>query len=216
MDDGLTNDAKKYAQYLADNKKFEHSGAQGQGENLFMSSGSASLLDGTRAWLAEKPNYHGEKIADGNFGSYGHYTQVSLDASMLNHLNLLMTCYKQCIWPTTTRVGIAAAKASNGATYIVARYTPPGNWWGQNAYGTNTTKAFNVPSVGETPAEPSSGCSVADGDSMLDISQKLGVSFEDLKSRNPQIQGPEFVVRKGDILTIPYQISDKLFGVQVS
>lgn len=75
-DDALTNDAKKYAQYLADNKKFEHSGVQGQGENLFMSSGNASLLDASRAWLAEKPNYHGENIPDGNFGSYGHYTQV--------------------------------------------------------------------------------------------------------------------------------------------
>lgn len=75
-DDALANDAKKYAQYLADNKKFEHSGVQGQGENLFMSSGNATLTDASRAWLAEKPNYHGEKIPDGNFGSYGHYTQV--------------------------------------------------------------------------------------------------------------------------------------------
>jgi hypothetical protein len=82
LDDALTNDAKKYAQYLADNKKFEHSGAQGQGENLFMSSGNASLLDATRAWLAEKPNYHGENIADGNFGSYGHYTQVCLSTQI--------------------------------------------------------------------------------------------------------------------------------------
>lgn len=216
MDDGLTNDAKKYVQYLADNKKFEHSGAQGQGENLFMSSGNASLLDGTRAWLAEKSNYHGEKIADGNFGSYGHYTQVSLYAKVSNSFNLPMARREQCIWPTTTKVGIAAAKASNGATYIVARYTPPGNWWGQNAYGTNTTKAFNTSSVEETLAEPSSECSVSDGDSMSKISQRLGVSLEDLKNRNPHIEGPEFVVRKGDTLTIPYQISDKLFGVQVS
>ncbi|POS78661.1 hypothetical protein DHEL01_v202938 [Diaporthe helianthi] len=206
LDDALTNDAKKYAQFLAENKKFEHSGAQGQGENLFMSSGNASLLDGTRAWLAEKPNYHGEKIADGNFGSYGHYTQESFDACI------------PCIWPTTTKVGIAAAKASNGATYIVARYTPPGNWWGQTAYGTtnSSSKAFNAASVEETPAEPSSECSVADGDSMSNISQKLGVSLEDLTNRNPHIEGPEFVVRKGDVLAIPYKISDKLFGVQVS
>lgn len=78
-DDGLTNDAKKYAQYLADNKKFEHSGVNGQGENLFMSSGNASLADATRAWLNEKPNYHGENIPDGDFAKYGHYTQVCLD-----------------------------------------------------------------------------------------------------------------------------------------
>lgn len=77
-DDGLANDAKQYAQHLADTKKFEHSGVNGQGENLFMSSGNASLADATRAWLNEKPNYHGEKIPDGDFGSYGHYTQVCL------------------------------------------------------------------------------------------------------------------------------------------
>lgn len=41
-----------------------------------MSSGSASLTDATRAWLNEKPNYHGENIPDGDFAKYGHYTQV--------------------------------------------------------------------------------------------------------------------------------------------
>lgn len=43
-----------------------------------MSSGDASLTDATRAWLNEAPNYHGENIPDGDFGSYGHYTQVCL------------------------------------------------------------------------------------------------------------------------------------------
>ncbi|KAK7720935.1 hypothetical protein SLS64_001228 [Diaporthe eres] len=184
-DDGLANDARQYAQHLADTKKFEHSGVNGQGENLFMSSGDASLTDATHAWLNEKPNYHGENIPDGDFGSYGHYTQV----------------------------GIASAKAADGATYIVGRYTPPGNWMGQNAYGTDN-KVASAAATDATPAE-SSDYTVVDGDSMWNISQKLDVSLDDLKARNPQIGGPDFVVRKGDVLTIPCKSSPKQFGVKV-
>ena len=39
--------------------------------------------------MNEKKNYHGEKIGEGNFGSYGHYTQVYqvfLPAYPVNHL----------------------------------------------------------------------------------------------------------------------------------
>ncbi|KAI3399111.1 hypothetical protein diail_7690 [Diaporthe ilicicola] len=200
-DDGLAGDAQKYAQYLADNKKFEHSGTQGQGENLFMSSGNANLTDATNAWLAEKPNYHGEKIPDGNFGSYGHYTQ--------------------CIWPTTTKVGIAAGKAKDGSTYIVGRYTPPGNWMGQTAYGTAAAKEALVAAASaaeetkKPSPEPSQQYTVVGGDSMSKIAEKLGVSLDDLKARNPQIQGPDFVVKTGDVLTVPSKTSHKQFGVKV-
>ncbi|KAK2614150.1 hypothetical protein N8I77_001002 [Diaporthe amygdali] len=192
-DDSLAQDAKTYAQHLADTNTFEHSGAAGQGENLYMSSGDASLTDAVNAWLDEKPNYNGQKIPDGNFGSYGHYTQ--------------------CIWPTTTKVGLAAAVASNGATYIVGRYTPPGNWMGQSAYG-DTDNVAAAEASDNAPSGPSQ-YTVVDGDSMWKISEKLGVSLDELKSRNPQIQGPDFVVRKDDVLTVPCESSQKQFGVKV-
>lgn len=130
-------------------------------------------------------------------------------------MKLLITFHKQCIWPTTAKLGIAAAKASNGKTYIVGRYTPPGNWSGQNAYGTKTNKIMNLAAIEETPAKPSSECTVVDSDSMSNISQKFDVPLDDLKSRNPHIEGPDFVVRTGDELKIPYKTSDKVFGVQV-
>ena len=126
---------------------------------------------------------------------------------------LILFC-NQCIWPTTTKVALAAAKASNGATYIVGRYTPPGNWMGQNAYGTNSKTAVKAESIEEPPAE-SSGYPVVDGDSIGNISQKLDVSLDDLKARNPQIGGPDFVVHQGDVLTIPFKGSQKQFGVKV-
>jgi LysM repeat protein len=74
---------------------------------------------------------------------------------------------------------------------------------------------MNVASIEETSSEPSSECNIVDGDSMSNISQKIGVPLDDLKNQNPQVEGPGFVVRKGDVLTIPYKITDKLFGVQV-
>lgn len=127
-----------------------------------------------------------------------------------------MTYPEQCIWPTTTKVGIALAKASNGATYIVGRYTPPGNWMGQTAYGTAAAaKSFAAAAATEEKPAESSEYTVADGDSMSDISQKLDVSLDDLKARNPQIEGPDFVVRKGDVLTIPCKSSHTQFGVKV-
>lgn len=181
-----------------------------------MSTGNASLADATRAWLNEKPNYHGENIPDGDFAKYGHYTQVCflIRPRVPCSIVILTTLCDQCIWPTTTKLGMAAAKASNGATYIVGRYTPPGNWMGQNAYGTKTVKAMNAAAIEEAPAE-SSEYTVADGDSMWNISQKLDVSLDDLKARNPHIEGPDFVVRKGDVLTIPCKDSQKQFGVKV-
>lgn len=53
----------------------------GQGENLYMSSGDASLEDAVRAWLDEEKNYHGEKIGEGDFASFGHYSTFSFSFS---------------------------------------------------------------------------------------------------------------------------------------
>lgn len=75
-DGNLANDAQGYAQTLADSKELKHSGVNGQGENLFMSSGDASLADAVRAWLGEEANYHGEKIGEGDFMAWGHYSKT--------------------------------------------------------------------------------------------------------------------------------------------
>ncbi|KAL8727653.1 MAG: hypothetical protein Q9166_005889 [cf. Caloplaca sp. 2 TL-2023] len=89
-DDNLAKQARAYAQHLANaNKGLQHSSGDqrpGQGENLYWSKPNGSLEDASKGWLSEKKNYHGEKIGQGNFASFGHYTQ--------------------CIWPTTTKVGL--------------------------------------------------------------------------------------------------------------
>ncbi|CAK3999489.1 Hypothetical predicted protein [Lecanosticta acicola] len=113
-DDQLARDAAHYAQKLADKDKMEHSNAAGQGENLFMATNDASFEDAVNAWLKEEASYGGEKIGEGNLGDWGHYTQ--------------------CVWKDTTKVGIGKAKTKTGGTYIVARYTPPGNMMGDKPY----------------------------------------------------------------------------------
>ncbi|KAJ3152158.1 hypothetical protein HDU89_001377 [Geranomyces variabilis] len=95
-----------------------HSGVYG--ENLYQEWGFTSnnaaptCADAVAMWIAEKPNFPvGGRIGDGNFGSYGHYTQI--------------------IWGTTTQVGcgIAVRQDATLNAYIVCRYDPPGNYWGQ-------------------------------------------------------------------------------------
>ncbi|TPX13057.1 uncharacterized protein E0L32_006483 [Thyridium curvatum] len=114
-DASLASAAQSYANTLASTGQFKHSGVGG--ENLFYERGGTypqPLLDASKAWIAEKPNYHNEVIPQGNFEAYGHYTQ--------------------CVWKGTTKVGIASAKGANGAVYVVARYSPAGNIVGQRPY----------------------------------------------------------------------------------
>ncbi|KAI9707114.1 MAG: hypothetical protein M1836_000074 [Candelina mexicana] len=90
-----------------------------QGENLawFWSSDQHAippLSKGVQDWLNEEAKYHGEKIGEGNFHDWGHYTQ--------------------CVWKSTTHVGVAKAKDAKGGWYTVGRYSPAGNIGGQKPY----------------------------------------------------------------------------------
>ncbi|KAF2171889.1 hypothetical protein M409DRAFT_18120 [Zasmidium cellare ATCC 36951] len=114
-DDGLAADATAYAQKLADEDNMHHSGVEGQGENLYWSSeGNAELADAVQMWLKEGDKYHGEKIGEGNLSDWGHYTQV--------------------MWSGSTHLGMGKAQSKAGGTYIVARYTPQGNMYGEKPY----------------------------------------------------------------------------------
>ncbi|KAI0107984.1 glycoside hydrolase family 128 protein [Hypoxylon sp. NC0597] len=117
-DNQLANNATTYAKHLAAIGKLEHSSGDqrpNQGENLAWASSSNNPLEmSAKMWLDEEKNYHGEPIGQGNFGSYGHYTQ--------------------CMWKSTTKVGMGSAKDAKGGVYIVGRYSPPGNFVGQKPY----------------------------------------------------------------------------------
>lgn len=76
-DQHLAKDAKAYAQKLAKLGKMQHSGVEGQGENLFMSTGDASLEQAVQSWLNEEKKYNGETIGSGNLQDFGHFSKQS-------------------------------------------------------------------------------------------------------------------------------------------
>ncbi|KAI2610618.1 glycoside hydrolase family 128 protein [Hypoxylon fragiforme] len=118
-DNQLAKYAEDYAKHLVQTGKLEHStGDQrpNQGENLAGASDSKDtpMVMATEMWIGEEKNYHGEPIGQGDFGSYGHYTQ--------------------CVWKSTTKIGLGWAKDAKGGVYVVGRYSPPGNFTGQKPY----------------------------------------------------------------------------------
>ncbi|RYC64356.1 hypothetical protein CHU98_g1845 [Xylaria longipes] len=117
-DSQLAKNAEEYAKHLAQIGKLQHSSGDqrpDQGENLAWASASSTpLAMSADMWLAEEKNYHGEPIGQGDFGSYGHYTQ--------------------CMWKSTTKLGMGWAKDAKGGVYVVGRYSPPGNVTGQKPY----------------------------------------------------------------------------------
>ncbi|KAF5019228.1 hypothetical protein F66182_8769 [Fusarium sp. NRRL 66182] len=120
-DTKLEADANAWAKKIAKAAKMQHSQGKdrvNQGENLAYAWSSGGyknpITDAARSWLNEAKHYKGEVIPKGNFSDYGHYTQ--------------------CVWKSTTKIGIAAAQDSKGGWYTVARYQAPGNVVGQKAY----------------------------------------------------------------------------------
>lgn len=71
-------------------------------------------MHAAQGWMNEAAKYHGEAIGQGNDSAYGHYTQ--------------------CMWNSTTKVGMAQATDSKGGVFVVGRYEPAGNWVGQKPF----------------------------------------------------------------------------------
>lgn len=113
-DDALVADAQSWADHLVSLGSLVHASLDGQGENLYMQSNLDNpCTNAVNAFVSEKSVYHGEKIGEGDFMAYGHYTQVT--------------------WKSTTKVGMAVA-SGNGKTFVVARYTSPGNFMGETPF----------------------------------------------------------------------------------
>ncbi|TKW52411.1 Pathogenesis-related protein 1B [Colletotrichum tanaceti] len=113
-DDSLAAGAQEWATHLLSVGSLTHSQTANQGENLYMQSNTDSpCVNAANAWIAEKSDYNGETISSSNYMGFGHYTQI--------------------VWKGTTKVGLALATNSRG-TYVVARYSPPGNFIGQKPY----------------------------------------------------------------------------------
>nr|WP_232542235.1 CAP family protein [Nocardia bovistercoris] len=110
----LYPNTQQYAQACV----FAHSNSGGQyGENLYVSTNpNATIASAVDAWMAEAAQYDYDN--PGFSAATGHFTQV--------------------VWKNTTQVAVAIASCpagtifpSNASKFIVARYTPPGNYQGQ-------------------------------------------------------------------------------------
>jgi hypothetical protein len=121
-DDGLATDAAAYAQVLARTGKFEHArqvnGPGREGENLFTGTRDAySYAEMIGFWVAEKKDFVNVPTPafsrTGNGEAVAHYTQI--------------------VWRATTAVGCAVA-SNRTDDYLVCRYSPPSNVYGQKTY----------------------------------------------------------------------------------
>ncbi|WP_405162849.1 CAP family protein [Nocardia sp. NBC_01499] len=108
----LSSSTKQYAEAC----KFEHSDSGGRyGENLYAGTGNVSFDDAVQSWMAEASAY--DYNHPGFSSATGHFTQV--------------------VWKGSTQmtVGIGSCPAgtifAQPSTFIVARFTPPGNVDGQ-------------------------------------------------------------------------------------
>lgn len=77
-DDSLASEAQEWADHLVDLGQLEHSGTDGEGENLYMQSGTDSAwVNAVDAWVDEKSKYNGEAISETNYLTFGHYSKCS-------------------------------------------------------------------------------------------------------------------------------------------
>ncbi|MFI5776276.1 CAP family protein [Nocardia sp. NPDC051570] len=108
----LSSSTQQYAQSC----KFEHSNSGGRyGENLYAGTGTVAFDDALQNWMAEATAY--DYNHPGFSAETGHFTQV--------------------VWKGSTQmtVGIASCPAGTvfpePSTFVIARFTPPGNVLGQ-------------------------------------------------------------------------------------
>ena len=118
----LAADARGYADTLARTGRFAHAeqqqGPEREGENLFTGTRDAyAYREMVDLWVAEGGDYTPAPVPGGSrtgrFGDVAHYTQI--------------------VWPSTTRLGCALA-SNRTDDYLVCRYAPAGNVFGERPY----------------------------------------------------------------------------------
>ncbi|KAF9598616.1 hypothetical protein IFM89_028285 [Coptis chinensis] len=111
-DNTVAATAQNYANKMAATCNMVHSTGP-YGENLAKSTGVLTAAEAVTLWVNEKQFYNVQANSC-NGGQCLHYTQV--------------------IWRKSVRLGCARESCSNGGTFIVCNYDPPGNYIGQNPF----------------------------------------------------------------------------------
>ncbi|KAI8484740.1 Golgi-associated plant pathoproteinsis- protein 1 [Branchiostoma belcheri] len=117
----LSRSAKAFARGLAETNKIadmRHSpeAIEGlYGESIACASYQQSGREVSELWYTEMKRY--------NFETPGYQPRTSHFTAM--------------VWRSTRKVGCGVARAEDGSTYIVARYSPPGNMIEEGEYAEN-------------------------------------------------------------------------------
>ena len=130
----ITDFSKSWADYMATNRKFEHSGNVMYGENIAMIPVNNYYIDYTEAIIQSIDMFYDEvKFYDyhnpGFNMSTGHFTQL--------------------VWVDTKEVGFSASTSSNGYIYICTNYDPPGNFY--EDFEENVKPPKSPPKTAESP-----------------------------------------------------------------
>ncbi|XP_057690257.1 GLI pathogenesis-related 2, like [Corythoichthys intestinalis] len=125
----LSREAARYAESLASTRILKHSEESSRGscgENLAWASYDQSGKDVADRWYDEVKHYNFN--SPGFTSGTGHFTAM--------------------VWKNTTTLGVGKAIASDGSSFVVARYFPAGNITNQGHFENNVlpAKAPNSPS----------------------------------------------------------------------
>uniref|UniRef100_A0A3Q3VP48 Golgi-associated plant pathogenesis-related protein 1 n=1 Tax=Mola mola TaxID=94237 RepID=A0A3Q3VP48_MOLML len=114
----LSSEAGRYAESLASTRILKHSleSSRGScGENLAWASYDQSGKDVAARWYDEVKNYNFN--CPGFSSGTGHFTAM--------------------VWQSTKKLGVGKAIASDGSSFVVARYFPAGNITNQGHFENN-------------------------------------------------------------------------------
>jgi len=125
----LTKTAKEWAKQLAKDDKMSHRKDNSDGENIYCkwSSNPKHKVKGAEAvdsWYSEIKDHDFAKEPSPGVLKSGHFSQV--------------------VWFSSKQVGVGKARSKSGRVYVVANYSPAGNFLGDYC--------DNVPPVGGFPA----------------------------------------------------------------
>ncbi|XP_004870173.1 Golgi-associated plant pathogenesis-related protein 1 [Heterocephalus glaber] len=114
----LNQEAQQYAEALANTRILKHSpeSSRGQcGENLAWASYDQTGKEVADRWYSEIKDYNFQQ--PGFTSGTGHFTAM--------------------VWKNTKKMGVGKASASDGSSFVVARYFPAGNVVNQGFFEEN-------------------------------------------------------------------------------
>ena len=134
LDDSISRSAQNYAQHLADINQMVHSGTKGLGENLAQRWSSAPIqtINGECRLFSSDHLLSLQIDAIGEQATDDWYKEIKFYNFSKPGFSTSTGHFTQVVWKGSQKLGIGFAVTRDGKTlYVVAQYSPPGNYQGQ-------------------------------------------------------------------------------------